>query len=85
MLLGSNKLSFSNSETCLTSLSIFSGFCLSSLIFFTLSIFSSGNGTASGFCFFVILGGACSDTNFFFSFLIFSIIFFAFGANGILV
>ena len=51
----------------------------------TFSIFSSGNGTASGFCFFIFFGGACSETNFFSFSLTFSIIFFALGAKGMLV
>jgi hypothetical protein len=75
ILLGSNKSFFSNSEICLTSVSTFSGFCFSSLIFFIFSIFSSGNATASGFNFFSFFGGACSETNFFSFSLTFSIIF----------
>ena len=86
ILFGSNNSFFSNSETCLTSVSIFSGFCFFSSIFFTFSIFSFGNGTASGFSFFIFFGGACSETTLSVSsFFIFSIIFFAFGANGMLV
>ena len=85
ILFGSNNSFFSNSETCLTSLSIFSGFCLSSFIFSTFLGLSSGIGTASGLIFFTFFGGACSDTNFFSFSLIFSIIFFALGAYGILV
>ena len=49
ILFGSNNSSFSNSDTCLTSLSIFSGFCFFSSNFSTFSIFSSGKGIASGF------------------------------------
>ena len=41
--------------------------------------------TESGLIFFTFLGGACSETNFFSSSFIFSNIFFALGANGILV
>ena len=58
ILSGSNKSFFSNSETCFTSVSIFFGFCFSSLISLIFSNFSLGNGTASGFSFFTILGGA---------------------------
>ena len=82
---GSNISSFSNSETCLISSSIFLGFCFFSSIFFTFSLFLSGSGTASGFSFFIFFGGACSDTNFSCSFLTFSIIFLALGAKGIFV
>jgi hypothetical protein len=85
ILLGSNKSFFSNSETCLTSVSTFSGFCFLSLISLIFSTFSSGRGTASGFSFFTILGGACSETSFFSFSLIFSIVFFALGAKGMLV
>ena len=46
---------------------------------------SSGIGTASGFIFLTFFGGACSETNFFSFSLIFSIIFFAFGAKGMFV
>ena len=65
--------------------SIFSGFCFFSFIFFTFSKFSSGKGTESGFSFFTFFGGACSDVIFSSFFLTSSIIFFAFGANGIFV
>ena len=86
MLFGSNSSFFSNSETCFTSSSSFSGFCFFSSIFLTFSMFSSGSGTESGFSFFTFFGGACSDVNFSSSFfLILSIIFFALGAKGILV
>ena len=46
---------------------------------------SSGIGTESGLIFFTFLGGACSETNFFSFSLIFSMVFFAFGAKGIFV
>ena len=76
ILFGSNNSFFSNSETCFISVSIFSGFCFFSLIFFTFSIFLSGVGIESGFSFFTFLGGACSETILCFSFfLTFSIIF----------
>ena len=55
ILLESNSSSFSNSEICLTSVSFFFGFCFLSLIFLIFSIFSSGNGTASGFVFLFFL------------------------------
>jgi hypothetical protein len=54
------------------------------------SLFSSNETTVLVFVFLTFFGGACSDTNFFsfsfnFFFFFFSIIFFAFGANGIFV
>ena len=64
ILLGLNSSSFSNSETCLTSLSIFSGFCLSSLIFSNFLFFSSGNGIASGFFFLLSLGALAQRLTF---------------------
>ena len=81
---GSKISFFSNSDTCFTFVSSTSGFCLSStcLIF---STFWSGIGIASGLIFLTFFGGACSDTSFFSSSLIFSIIFFALGAKGIFV
>ena len=81
---GSKISFFSNSETCFTLLSSTSGFCLSS-VFLILSTFWSGKGMASGFIFLTFFGGACSETSFCSSSFAFSIIFCAFGANGILV
>ena len=55
ILLGSNNSFFSNSETCLTSLSTLSGFCFFSCfvsIFFTVF---SGSGIASGTSFWIFL------------------------------
>jgi hypothetical protein len=49
MLLGSNKSFFSNSDTCFTSLSTFSGFCLVSFFFSIFLTVLSGRGIASGF------------------------------------
>ena len=46
MLFGSNKSFFSNSDTCFTSLSTFSGFCFFSSLVFNFFTSLSGKGTA---------------------------------------
>ena len=55
ILFGSNKSFFSNSDTCLTSLSTFSGFCFfSSFVLIFLTVLS-GSGIDSRFCFSIFL------------------------------
>ena len=72
ILFGSNKSFFSNSDTCLTSLSIFSGFCFFSSLVSTFFKVLSGSGIASGVSFSIFLL-FCSGarTVFVFDFLLF--------------
>ena len=75
---------FSNSEDCLISGFISSGFCFFLTICF-FSFFSSGKGILSGFSFALADGGACSETTLSSFFFVSLIIYLALGANGILV
>ena len=75
---------FSNSEDCLISGLTSSGFCFFFIICFS-SFFSFGSGIRSGFSLALAEGGACSETSLSCFFFFSSIIFLAFGANGILV
>ena len=55
ILFGSNKSFFSNSDTCLTSSSTFSGFCFFSSFVSTFFKVLSGSGIASGVSFSIFL------------------------------
>jgi hypothetical protein len=75
---------------CLNFFTVFSGNGIASGVLLSIFSFLSTETTVFVFVFFTFFGGACSDTNFFsfsfnFFFFFFSIIFFAFGANGIFV